>query len=70
MVAHAAAASDSAPAAGDYNPFLRVVLPTAVALLLCNMDRICLSVAIIPMSAEFGWSASLQVRATSVASCR
>ncbi len=45
-----------------YNPFLRVVLPTALALLLCNMDRICLSVAIIPMSAEFGWPASLQVR--------
>jgi len=42
------------------NPFLRVVLPTALALLLCNMDRICLSVAIIPMSAEFGWPASLQ----------
>ncbi|EFJ48511.1 hypothetical protein VOLCADRAFT_60348, partial [Volvox carteri f. nagariensis] len=30
------------------------------ALLLCNMDRICLSVAIMPMSGEFGWPASLQ----------
>jgi hypothetical protein len=28
----------------------------------CNMDRICLSVAILPMSREFGWPASLQVR--------
>ncbi|KAL6765902.1 major facilitator superfamily domain-containing protein [Haematococcus lacustris] len=37
-----------------------VVLPTALALLLCNMDRICLSVAIIPMSAEFGWAESYQ----------
>ncbi|KXZ57010.1 hypothetical protein GPECTOR_1g912 [Gonium pectorale] len=42
------------------NPFLTVLLPTALALLLCNMDRICLSVAIMPMSAEFGWPASLQ----------
>ncbi|GBF90924.1 anion transporter, chloroplastic-like [Raphidocelis subcapitata] len=40
--------------------FLRVVLPTALALLVCNMDRICLSVAILPMSLEFGWPASLQ----------
>lgn len=38
------------------------MLPTALALLLCNMDRICLSVAIIPMSAEFGWAEGLQVR--------
>jgi hypothetical protein len=42
-------------------PFLHVVLPTALALLLCNMDRICLSIAIIPMSAEFGWAGGLQV---------
>lgn len=40
---------------------LRVVLPTALTLLVCNMDRICLSIAILPMSQEFGWSASLQV---------
>jgi hypothetical protein len=39
----------------------RVVLPTALVLLVCNMDRICLSVAILPMSQEFGWPASLQV---------
>lgn len=42
--------------------FLKVVLPTAFALMLCNMDRMCLSVAIMPMSLEFGWPASLQVR--------
>jgi hypothetical protein len=63
-----AAASEGFPSAsrpanngGGINPFLRVVLPTALALLLCNMDRICLSVAIIPMSREFGWPESLQV---------
>ncbi|KAG1674590.1 hypothetical protein FOA52_001839 [Chlamydomonas sp. UWO 241] len=42
------------------SPFLTVVLPTALALLLCNMDRICLSVAILPMSQEFGWHPSFQ----------
>lgn len=45
----AAAASLAAAAAdgGDAQPassgtFLRIVLPTALALLVCNMDRICL----------------------------
>jgi hypothetical protein len=47
------------PAIGD--AFRRVVLPTALALMVCNMDRICMSVAILPMSKEFGWPASLQV---------
>jgi len=36
------------------------VLPTAVALMLCNMDRICMSVAILPMSQELGWAPSVQ----------
>lgn len=39
---------------------LRVVLPTALALLVCNMDRICLSVAVLPMSRELGWQPSFQ----------
>jgi predicted MFS family arabinose efflux permease len=39
---------------------LGVVLPTALALLVCNMDRICLSVAILPMSRELGWQPSFQ----------
>jgi MFS family permease len=29
-------------------------------LLVCNMDRICMSVAVIPMSQSFGWSPSVQ----------
>jgi hypothetical protein len=41
-----------------------VVLPTALVLLVCNMDRICLSVAILPMSQEYGWPATVQVRGT------
>lgn len=45
--------------------FLRVILPTALALMLCNMDRICMSIAILPMSAEFGWAPSVQARAAS-----
>jgi ACS family sodium-dependent inorganic phosphate cotransporter/ACS family sodium-dependent inorganic phosphate cotransporter-like MFS transporter 9 len=39
-----------------------VVLPTALVLLVCNMDRICLSVAILPMAQEYGWPATVQVR--------
>ena len=42
--------------------FFRIVGPTALALLLCNMDRICMSVAILPMAKEFGWPAGVQVR--------
>jgi len=41
--------------------FTRVVLPLALVLLVCNMDRICLSVAILPMAQEFGWPATVQV---------
>jgi hypothetical protein len=37
------------------------VLPLALVLLVCNMDRICLSVAILPMAQEFGWPATVQV---------
>lgn len=42
-----------------------VVLPLALVLLVCNMDRICLSVAILPMAQEFGWPATVQVVASS-----
>jgi len=40
--------------------FWRIVVPTGLALLLCNMDRICMSVAVMPMSATFGWSPKVQ----------
>lgn len=40
--------------------YVRVVGPTAMAMLLMNIDRICMSIAIIPMAAEFGWQASVQ----------
>lgn len=61
-IACAAASSGALP--GDQQPsdalqqqqdFLRLVVPTFFALMLCNMDRICLSVAILPMAKEFGW---------------
>ena len=35
---------------GPTNVFAHVVLPTTLALMVCNMDRICLSVAILRMS--------------------
>ena len=46
--------------AGAGNSFLRVIAPTALALLLCNMDRIVMSVAIVPIAKEFAWTPSVQ----------
>ena len=69
LVAAAAAAAAAASAAGQagddgsqqqQQAFLRVVLPTALALMLCNMDRICLSVAMVPIAAELGWGTGVQ----------
>eukprot|EP00890_Picochlorum_soloecismus_P004500 jgi/Picsp_1/5050/NSC_02413-R1_probable anion transporter chloroplastic-like len=40
--------------------YLRTVIPAALAMLLCNIDRICLSVAIVPLSIEMGWHAGVQ----------
>jgi ACS family sodium-dependent inorganic phosphate cotransporter/ACS family sodium-dependent inorganic phosphate cotransporter-like MFS transporter 9 len=59
------AAADAAPLAPPppllpRQTLLRVVLPIALALLVCNMDRICLSVAVLPMSRELGWPPSFQ----------
>lgn len=34
----------------------RVVLPTASALFLCNMNRVCLSVAVVPIAKAVGWT--------------
>jgi MFS family permease len=42
---------------------LTVIAPTAMTLLLCNLDRICLSVAIVPIAREYGWAPGLQARA-------
>lgn len=50
--------------------FFRIVGPTALALLLCNMDRICMSVAILPMAKEFGWPPGVQVRHTHCSSAQ
>lgn len=36
------------------------MLPTALTLLVCNMDRICLAVAIVPLAAELNWSIATQ----------
>ena len=39
----------------------QVVLPTALVLMLCNMDRICMSVAMPVMARELAWAPSTQV---------
>jgi hypothetical protein len=59
------AASDSAPsdsAASDTPPsmYLRTVVPSALAMMLSNVDRICLSVAMLPLAAEMGWAEGAQ----------
>ena len=41
--------------------FLRTTIPLAVALALCNMDRIVLSVAMLPIAREFGFDIAAQV---------
>lgn len=59
--ASAAGGADAQPNSSDGSWFTKVVLPTALVLLVCNMDRICLSVAILPMAQEYGWPATVQV---------
>ncbi|CAG9465270.1 unnamed protein product [Pedinophyceae sp. YPF-701] len=60
--ANAALSSAEGGADGkDLAPGLsRIVIPTALALMLCNMDRICMSVAILPLSTAMGWAPSVQ----------
>jgi hypothetical protein len=65
--ASAAGSAAQPDASSDGSWFTKVVLPTALVLLVCNMDRICLSVAILPMAQEYGWPASVQVGSTTAA---
>lgn len=37
----------------------KLLVATGVAFVLCNMDKVNMSVAIIPMAREFGWSATV-----------
>ena len=61
MPVTAAAPEEATPAkADDRSLFWQVVIPTALVLLVCNVDRICMSVAVIPMSSSFGWTPSVQ----------
>lgn len=58
--ADSAAQAPAVPDRSDGKHFWRVVLPTGLTMLLCNMDRICMSIAIMPMAEQFGWSPSVQ----------
>lgn len=40
--------------------YWKTVIPSAFAMMLCNVDRICLSVAILPLSVEMGWAEGVQ----------
>lgn len=48
-------ASDTPP-----STYLRTVVPSALAMMLGNIDRICLSVAMLPLAAEMGWAEGAQ----------
>jgi len=50
--AHPASSTDLLPTP---TAFARVVAPLAATLALCNADRICMAVAVLPMAAECGW---------------
>jgi MFS family permease len=65
--AAAAAEDDPPPLSQDFTAakpndamFLKTVIPTALALMLCNMDRICLSIAMVAIAAELGWAEGRQ----------
>ncbi len=51
--------------AGGWPARYRVVLLAALAVFICYMDRVVISVAIIPMAADYGWSAEEQGRVLS-----
>lgn len=44
----------------DTPSYWKTVIPSALAMMLCNVDRICLSVAILPLAAELGWAEGVQ----------
>ena len=44
----------------DSASYWKTVIPSALAMMLCNVDRICLSVAILPLAAELGWAEGVQ----------
>ncbi|WPT18045.1 Putative anion transporter 4 [Picochlorum sp. SENEW3] len=44
----------------DSASYWKTVIPSALAMMLCNVDRICLSVAILPLAADLGWAEGVQ----------
>ncbi|KAF0899854.1 hypothetical protein E2562_025107 [Oryza meyeriana var. granulata] len=56
-VRHGAAAA-SVPAASAVPERAKVVALVAAVMLLCNADRVVMSVAVVPFAAQYGWSSS------------
>ena len=50
----------NASASIDRSSYWKTVIPAALAMMLCNIDRICLSVAMLPLAAEMGWAEGVQ----------
>lgn len=59
-VCKASSNAANASTAIDGSQYWRTVIPSAMAMMLCNVDRICLSVAILPLAAEMGWAEGVQ----------
>jgi hypothetical protein len=60
IVPAVAASAPLSKADANDRVFWQVATATGLTLLLCSIDRICMSVAILPMAAEFSWSPSVQ----------
>lgn len=55
-----AAVADAAGSTGSATPWYGVVSLAAMAALICSIDRAAISVAILPMAEEYGWSDSVK----------
>ena len=60
MVVTGFASSAEAVPETTSSTYLKTVVPSALAMMLCNIDRICLSVAMLPLAAEMGWAEGAQ----------
>lgn len=54
------ASAGNPSACTDDASYWKTVIPSALAMMLCNIDRICLSVAMLPLAAEMGWAEGAQ----------
>jgi hypothetical protein len=56
--APAAAVASAVPAASAFPERAKVVALVAAVMLLCNAHRVVMSVAVVPLAAQYGWSSA------------